>query len=78
MLVLTHLAFSDPIKNLRIQLVAKYFGVTPIELSNNNRYFNSLPMVDSDTYDRYKFTWIKEKGTKEKYIWDIFSDYLKK
>ena len=78
MVFLAHKAFSDPLKNLRIQLIAKYFGVTPIELSNNNRYFNPLPMVDSDTYDRYKFTWIKEKGTKEKYIWDIFSDYLKK
>ena len=78
MVFLTHQAFSDPLKRLRLPLVAKYFGVTPIELSNNNRYFNSLPMVDNDTYDRYKFTWIKEKGTKEKYIWDIFSDYLKK
>ena len=50
-------------KNLRIQLIAKYFGVTPIELSNSNRYFSSFPIVDSDTYDRYKFTWIKEKET---------------
>ena len=73
---LSHQAFDHPTKNLHIQLIAKYFGVTPIELSNNYISLNSLPLVDIDNYDKYKNTWIKERGSQEIYIWDNFVDYL--
>jgi len=55
---------------------ANALGESPVNISNDLDLTMINDQIDDRMYESYKDTYIKEPGTPEKPIWDIFCDYL--
>jgi len=74
---LTHYSYSR-IFRYWIVTIASAFGKKPIELSEEFPLkLERELIVNNEKYDSYKEKYIKETGTPETPIWEIFADYLK-
>ena len=61
-----------------IKTMASSFGEKPIILSKTKTFRNKVDgrlLINSHLYDHYMEMYIKESGTPEKPIWEIFADY---
>lgn len=56
---------------------ARYLGNRAIDISGYNpSQINDIFSIDRESYDNYFNDFIKAEGTPEKFIWEIFVDYL--
>ena len=55
---------------------ASTFGKSPVNISNDLHLNKINGQIDKELYKSYKETYIKEAGTPEKPVWDVFCDYL--
>jgi hypothetical protein len=61
-----------------IRNAATVFGQKAVIISEDASFRLQELIVNDDLYDRYKNLYIKEVGTPNKMIWDIFCDYVDK
>jgi hypothetical protein len=52
-------------------------GELPVNISNDLHLNKLNGQIDEELYKSYKETYIKEVGTPEKPVWDVYYDYLK-
>lgn len=69
--------FSKDYSNT-IGIMANSINHKPINLSNNYELRENDFIYDKKFYDKYKNDYIKEMGTPDRPIWEIFCDYLDK
>ena len=55
---------------------ANALGQSPVNIYNNLSQTIINDQIDIRLYKSYKETYIKEAGTPEKPVWDVFCDYL--
>ncbi len=55
---------------------ATALGELPVNISNDLHLNKINGQIDKELYKSYKETYIKEAGTPEKPVWDIFCYYL--
>ena len=55
---------------------ATALGESPVNISNDLHLNKLNGQIDKELYKSYKETYIKEAGTPEKPVWDVYCDYL--
>ena len=65
-----------PIFKLWINARASALGSEIVNISDECLINQNQIKIEKDKYDCYKMMFIKEPGTPEKFVWDIFCDYV--